>query len=134
MIVFPESNSVWIDVDDTLVLWAPTQEQKDKFGIDITCPGSMVWDRDGSEIGFAPDWTEKLVPHKVHIEQIKRHKMRGQLVVVWSQGGANWAHAVVKALKLEQFVDLVIGKPTWIIDDKDPSFWMPKPFWLEDKE
>ena len=30
--------------------------------------------------------------------------------------------------------DLVIGKQTWIIDDKDPIFWMPKPYRFEDKE
>jgi len=42
---------------------------------------------------------------------------RGHAIVVWSGGGADWAEAVVKALKLEEFVDVVTAKPTYYIDD-----------------
>jgi len=133
MIVFPEDNTAWFDIDDTLAMWSPTKEQKDQYGIEVTCPASVIYDSDGSVIGSSPEWKEKLVPHRVHIEQIKKHKMRGHKIILWSQGGATWAKAVAEAFGLVDFVDLVIGKPTWIYDDKDPSFWMPKPYWLEDK-
>jgi phosphoserine phosphatase len=61
-----------------------------------------------------------------HIEDIKRHKARGHLVCVWSAGGSEWAEAAVKALKLEKYVDLVIAKPTWVIDDLEPNQFLKR--------
>lgn len=54
-------------------------------------------------------------------------------MVVWSAGGWDWAEAVVKTLKLENFVDLVISKPTWTYDDLQPSEFIPKPQWMKDE-
>lgn len=132
MIVISGNNIVFCDVDDTLVKWAPTQEELETRGIDITCPKSMVLN-DDNEVVDSGSWTQMLVPHRVHIEQLKRHKLRGHTVVVWSAGGFDWAEAVVRALKLEDIVDLVISKPTWIYDDIQPSEFMPKPYWLKDE-
>jgi len=54
-----------------------------------------------------------------HVELLKAYKNRGFYVVVWSMGGPEWAELAVKALKLERFVDLVIGKPLKHMDDKE---------------
>lgn len=131
MIVIPSTCSVFCDVDDTLVLWNPTQEQLDKEGIDFECPGSFVMVDD--ELVPSPPWIKRLVPHKVHIEQLKKHKMRGHLIVVWSAGGWDWAEAVVKTLGLEHIVDLVVSKPTWTYDDLQASEFMPKSKWMKDE-
>lgn len=129
MIVLPGDQATFFDVDDTLVMWNPTAEEKEKHGISITCPMGLTM-IDG-ELVPSGEWTELLVPHKVHVEQIKKHKARGHLIVVWSAGGYEWAHAVVKALQLEPYVDLVISKPTWIYDDLKPEDFMPSPQYMK---
>jgi hypothetical protein len=131
MIVIPSVNTAWFDVDDTLVLWNPTKEQLEKDGIEFECPGSLVLVDD--QLLPSTPWKAFLVPHKVHIEQLKKHKLRGHKVVVWSAGGWDWAESVVRALKLEQFVDVVISKPNWAYDDKQPHEYMPKSQWMKDE-
>lgn len=125
MIVLPSDNGVFCDVDDTLVMWSPTQEEREKYGIDVLCPGSNILKEDGT-LSVGPSWTERLVPHFTHIEQLKKHKARGHFVCVWSAGGWEWAQAAVKALGLENYVDLVISKPTWTYDDLQAEEFMPK--------
>lgn len=65
-------------------------------------------------------------PHYAHIEQLKRHHLRGHKVIVWSKGGYKWAERVVKELKLERYIDIVMAKPAFLWDDLDTEKWMPK--------
>jgi phosphoserine phosphatase len=126
MIVIPCKNAVFFDVDDTLIFWNATPEELEERGVEITCPGSLIdIDQDGTET-FAPAWKALLLPHRKHIEQLKKHKMRGHTVVVWSAGGWDWAKAVVETLQLQNFVDLVISKPVWAYDDLQPGEFIPK--------
>lgn len=131
MIVIPSNQAVFSDVDDTLIMWNATPEQLEKDGIRITCPGGLWLNEDG-ELVPSESWTQLVVPHKVHIEQLKKHKARGHTVVVWSAGGWDWARAAVEALGLEQFVDVVISKPRWCYDDLPPAEYMPKSQWMQD--
>lgn len=132
MIVLRGNQIIFCDVDDTLVKWGtPTTEEEMKDAIPITCPISKTYiDNEPIEV---ESWIEYLRPHKKHIEQIKLHKMRGHTVVIWSAGGAEWAEAVVKALNLENYVDLVIGKPTWTYDDLKFHEFMGKVIYLKDE-
>lgn len=57
------------------------------------------------------------------IEQLIRHKDRGHYVIVWSAGGVEWAARVVKELNLEHNVDVVMNKPAFMWDDKNPLDW-----------
>lgn len=133
MITIPCKQTTFFDVDDTLVSWNASQEDLEARGIWIQCPGSMIdIDNDG-EVQYAAPWAERLLPHRKHIEQLKKHKMRGHTIIVWSQGGYDWAAAVVRALNLHIYVDLVISKPTWIYDDIQPTEFMPKPYWYKDE-
>lgn len=132
MIVIPSVNSVFWDVDDTLVLWNPTKEQLEKDGIDFECPAGLFLNEENNVTPGKP-WTARLVPHKTHIEQLKKHKMRGHMIVVWSAGGYDWAEAVVKRLGLEQYVDVVISKPTWAYDDMPAERILPKVQWMKDE-
>lgn len=133
MIVIPCKQTTFFDIDDTIVMWNATPEELVERGVDFTCPGSLVdIDNDGNET-FAPEWKERLLPHRYHIEQLKKHKMRGHTIIVWSAGGWDWAAAVIKALGLENYVDLVISKPTWAYDDLQPNEFIPKPSWKKDE-
>lgn len=133
MIAIPCNQTVFFDVDDTLVMWDATPEELKARGVNFICPGSIIdIDNDGNK-QFSPPWTERLLPHRKHIEQLKKHKMRGHTIIVWSAGGWDWATAVVKALQLDNFVDLVISKPTWAYDDLQPAEFIPKPQWMKDE-
>lgn len=52
-----------------------------------------------------------------HIELMKQYKARGLFIIVWSKAGVLWAEAVVKHLKLEGYVDLVVTKFDRYVDD-----------------
>lgn len=105
MQVLDDDNCIWVDVDDTLVMW---DKPKGYAGRPIKCRNKTVW------------------PHLGHIEQLKRFQARNQPVVVWSQGGYKWAKTVVKLLKLEKYVTLIVSKPKWFMDDKPASAWLPE--------
>lgn len=116
---------VYIDVDNTLVMWDDLTPEDKANGIAITCPISKAFTEEGNEVEVEP-WTELLVPHKAHIEMLKQHKLRGHTIIVWSAGGWEWAEAVVKALQLEKYVDVVLEKPMWFYDDLKSSEFMPE--------
>jgi len=100
MILLDSHQPVFIDVDETLVI-----HNKDKRK-----------HKDNIKIGDC-----YFIPHKPHIEQLKAHAARKHTIVVWSKGGATWANTVVKKLKLEKYVDLILEKPMWAIDDQVPT-------------
>ena len=133
MIVLRCNQPTFFDVDDTLVKWGSCPPEEIFTAIPITCPVGKVYDEDGNETESLK-WTEYLRPHKKHIEQLKQHKLRGHTIIVWSQGGWEWANAVVKALELEKYVDLVMEKPCWIYDDIPASEFMPKNQWYKDED
>lgn len=110
-----KNNSVaYFDVDDTLVLY---EWPADKFNETILIG---VKKEDGTyEVPPIRLW-----PHKEHIARLKQFKPRHQGLVVWSQGGAEWAQAVVEALELSDYVDAILCKPKWIFDDLPPSAWI----------
>lgn len=115
MLTISEESTIFVDVDDTLVMWG----QKPKTGqkrVKIVDPYS-------GEALF-------LTPHLGHIKVLKDRKARGSYVVVWSAGGNRWADAVVRALKLDSYVDLVMTKPHIYIDDKKASEFMQEHLYI----
>ena len=113
---------VYLDVDDTLIMWAPSQEDLDRYGIDFD-----------HTYGDGTRRTGRLLPHRVHIRQLKRHAERGHTIFVWSAGGEEWAWAAVKALGLEEYVDFTMEKPRWAYDDKKANDFIETKF-FEDTE
>lgn len=108
MKVYTQESVIPVDVDNTLIMWG--KAKKGEKVIHITNPNS------GEQ--------ETLRPHKVHIKILKERHARGSLIVVWSKGGNQWANAVIKALGLEPYVDLVMSKPQMYIDDKTADSFM----------
>lgn len=98
------------------------------------------FDIDGTLVAWEYDPTKESVEingnmfniHKAHIDQLKKHKARNHQVEVWSAGGADWAKSVIKALQLEEFVDIVGPKPSWCYDDL-PANEFINVVYLEDK-
>lgn len=105
-----DTQTAYFDVDDTLVLWRQNPSE------DIMNQVIIIQDR---------HFRIAVTPHLKHIEALKWHKSHNHVVVVWSQGGSDWAESVVKALKLEEYVDVILTKPTSYYDDLDVTMWMP---------
>lgn len=105
MKVIESSRSVFFDVDNTLVF--SLRERPHEVTNEITkIKGRKFW------------------VHIPHREIIKDFKARGHTVIVWSQGGWEWAKSVVEALQLEEYVDVIMSKPDWYFDDKGSGDWL----------
>lgn len=103
---------LYVDVDDTLVAWS-------SHLLD-----SKVYEK--ISIPF-DHFIEEAVINTHNVEHLKKMARRGHVVIVWSAGGVDWANAVVKALELGTYVDAVLEKPTYYLDDvEDPRNWMGK--------
>lgn len=99
-----------VDVDDTLIVWDEEYQCPVEERVECIDP------YDGS--------VHQLKPHRPHIQLLKEKKTRGAYIIIWSQGGYQWARAVVKALKLEAYVDQVLTKPSMYMDDLPVTAWM----------
>lgn len=106
--------TAYFDVDDTLLMWS-TGNDFDPASLLCLDISRNIWAR----------------PHTRHIDQLKQHAARGHTVVVWSQGGANWAANAVKLLGLEEHVDVILTKPTWYYDDKKAEEFMKERYYYE---
>lgn len=111
MKVIETNNLVCFDVDDTLVMW-DIPESREHEAITFNSFGYPC----------------RLLPHHKHIELMKQFRARGHTVIVWSQGGYEWALAVVKKLGIEDCVDVVMTKPKWIVDDLPPAAWTSRTY------
>jgi hypothetical protein len=111
---------VFSDVDDTLLMWNDDKSfaSIDPQSIGIVCPFQTRRDP------FEEPKIYYLRPNHWTIGKLKDLKAKGYTVVVWSAAGWIWAEAVVKALKIEDIVDLVMSKPDICIDDLPPNEWI----------
>lgn len=122
MQVIENENIVAIDVDGTLVapysrLQSYSEEDEDRQ-IRILNPYSNTI-----------SW---FIPLHQHVELLKQYKGRELFVIVWSAGGAKWAEAVVKTLELQEYVDLIMTKPSKLVDDLSPEEIFPTRIFLKD--
>lgn len=113
MVVIEGKQFIYIDVDDTLVFWN----------------NDRSWDKNNKEaISFKDPYVERLdentpftyiylKPNYEVINKLKVYKKEGKTIVVWSAGGWKWAKEVVNTLELQDYVDVVLSKPSVYIDD-----------------
>ena len=111
MFKIPDGRIAYFDCDDTLVMWDIPEGFPTDDLVNVNCR----------------HYSDALAPNKYNVDLLKKFASSGHYVVVWSQGGADWAEAVVKALGLEGYVQAVMSKPNYFIDDLgDPNKWMGK--------
>lgn len=106
--VLSSDNVVFFDVDETLVNWHIHENEENT--ITVSDP-------------YIEDKLITLSPHQRNIDLLLRNYGQQRTIVVWSLGGALWAEAVVKALKLEKYVTLILTKPKIYVDDMDMGDW-----------
>lgn len=105
------------DVDETLILHVDGAKHKNEFTVTDPDTGTK----------------HRVVPHKRHIDYLKKSMGRGRFVVVWSANGYAWADAVIKKLGLELYVNQVMTKPTVYFDDVPADKFMQRVY-LEQKK
>lgn len=111
---------VCFDVDQTLLFWDYDEGYTHEERFNMTCP------HDGEVTAHSP--------HRKHIWFLKKLKARNFYTIVWSSNGTAWAEAAVKALGLEDHVDLVMSKPEKIVDDlPNQAGIIPAPIFLENR-
>lgn len=64
--------------------------------------------------------------HPQHVRLLKEFSARGFTNIVWSAGGAAWAAKIITELNLQPYVDLVLDKPSFFVDDKSAEEFMPE--------
>lgn len=102
MIKLSNARNLYCDVDDTLIIWDP-----EKFSHSST---DLLTIEDNKQ-------SFKFLPHHRHIDFLRKVKLQGYGIVVWSKAGADWAEKIVLALGLEDVVDVVASKPEFVLDD-----------------
>lgn len=118
MVILKKDKVFYCDIDDTLIKFGPVPFLYGGRTVFITC--------DGLEKEYAVI--------NGNITAIKEHKQRGHGVIIWTKSTYLWAEAVIKALQLENYVDMIICKPEWIADDKSPTDWMPEAKFYDNNE
>lgn len=116
MRVITTDNVICVDIDNTLISWERAGESMPHpeckpIEIEFDGRSGVYW----------------VFPFNV--ESLITHHMKGHAIVVWSGSGHEWAEAVVKALKLEDYVTYVMAKPRWLLDDSHPHEFLPTPYW-----
>ncbi len=119
MITIRNERTIFVDVDDTLVMH--NQEHWDGINeVEVQC---------------SLDSKDKIIvyPNNPMIRLVKEESARGSYIVVWSRGGFQWAGNVVIALGLIKYVDQVMTKPYAYFDDKDVSHWLKDRVYIDPK-
>lgn len=112
-----ERIAVW-DCDDTLVLWDKSEFDEEDY---IT-------------VSYGGHNDTILVPHQKNINLLQKFSRLGYYNIVWSQSGVGWAKAVVEHLDLGKYVDQIMMKPSFYIDDKKADHWMERVYREPDGE
>lgn len=96
-------HTVFIDVDNTLLFWPEDFDENDNRIKDK--PTVLIEGRE-------------FVPNTKLIRTILKYRNTiKQSFVVWSSSGWEWAEKVVRALELEDYIDVVTAKPFLWFDD-----------------
>lgn len=103
--VIRNETTIFIDVDDTLILYPKDRDSKS---------------HKKAHINFTDVYTGKKFKARraeKHIKLIKDSHARGFFIVVWSGNGYVHAESIVKQLDIENYVDLIMTKPAKFLDD-----------------
>lgn len=109
-----QNDYVWgVDIDDTLLLW----------DVPLDTPGVRIVEFQEPHL---KDITRAVI-NENNLRLMKEKKVRGCFIILWSQGGYEYAIHVANALYINDYVDMIMTKPVGLIDDLPSSAWLPQP-------
>ncbi len=100
---------VFVDIDDTLIMYNITEMHFNKVITVEFVNGNVT-----------------VIPHLPNIELVKKMYRLGYHVTVWSHSGTAWAELIIKSVGLTNFVNVIMTKPHYYIDDKEASSFMTR--------
>lgn len=115
MIIIKNEHLVPFDCDGTLIV----ENTEDNDHLEFVSVKDPVT---GGYIGMRA--------HGPNIRLLKEEHHRGSHIIVWSRGGYEWASNVIRALKLESYVNEVYTKPHVYFDDLDIKEWLTQRVYL----
>lgn len=115
MLVIKNENTVFFDVDNTLILCASEYICHKKIWVYDPITNSKI----------------EVAVHGSMIRLLREEHHRGSHVIVWSRGGYEWASNVIRALDLENYVHLVMTKPMAYFDDIPIETWLTNRVYFE---
>jgi phosphoglycolate phosphatase-like HAD superfamily hydrolase len=96
----------------------------DKTLIDYDIKGKD--ERELVELGLPGCNKIKVFPIHDHIEMLKNMASSNGYIIVWSGSGYSWAKHVLEKLGLLAYVDQIVSKPRWYLDDVSADEWMKR--------
>lgn len=108
--------TVFVDVDDTLVMWDVSEYDRDEYEWFHT-------------YFHDPEDPIALIRNDKNINLVKKLSKMGYKIVVWSQTGEEWARHISEAVGLAKYVDSYFTKPKFYVDDIDVKEWMGRRIW-----
>lgn len=99
------------DVDRTLILETYASEDWSKMPLDAAeyyCSDAEVF----------------ILPAINNIHLLLKFASQGYYIIVWSRTGAQWCQEVVDTLDLGYYVDEIMTKPLYYVDDRPADKWM----------
>lgn len=116
MQIIRSESTVFVDIDDTLVTAYKSDSRNKAVKIeDPLNPGIYL----------------KMSVHEPMVRLVKEESHRGSFIVIWSRGGHEWATSVIKALDLQNYVNIVMSKPMVYFDDTPIEKWLTYRVYLE---
>jgi predicted HAD superfamily phosphohydrolase YqeG len=106
MYVLETTKTIYVDVDDTLIFWTGTDTAVNTKFVKIN----------GETFRCNLPLVEKL-----HIL-----KAAGYKIIVWSQGGGDWARDVSEAIGITDLIEACLAKPMFYYDDLPVDKWIGK--------
>ena len=93
---------IYFDIDNTLIKHYSDDitEETDSIQVEYN---RVIWN---------------MYPMYANILLISELRACGYQIACWSQSGSDHTERVIKALKLEDLVDLIVPKPRFYVDDK----------------
>jgi hypothetical protein len=111
MEIINNDKNCFFDVDETLIFWELEMDFRHK-------PEEEFEDRVYIKDPHIENLWVVARPHSRMINYLKRKSSQGFHITVWSASGNAWAEAVIRALELERFVNIIMAKPQTCWDDK----------------
>lgn len=111
MQIIKEDKIIFYDVDDCLVFWPEHLKYNPEDIIEIDSLYPII----GGE------QTYKLTPNHNVIEDLKNKSKQEFFIIVWSAAGYEHAEEIVEKLGIIFFVNIVMSKPLYIVDDLKPE-------------
>lgn len=111
------NNTLYVDCDDTMILW-DRSKYPDLPTLSISTPAG----------------TMHVKLHQKNKNVIEKFAKMRYDIIFWSGSGGRHAYEVAKALSVNAYSNTFLSKPRYILDDQPPEQWHMERIWRKPSE